>query len=219
MFNSILGSTLDFGSICLCLLTSIVLGIFIAFIHMKTSKYSKNFVITLSVLPTLVMIVMLMVNGNLGTSVAILGAFSLIRFRSIPGNSKKIASVFFAMAIGLATGMGQVLFALVITIIVGILLLILQKSSFGNNFNEKLLKIMIPENLDYTTVFDDEMHKYCSKSSIDNVKTTNMGSMFEITYRISLLKDINEKEFIDSLRIKNGNLRVSISHNIDGELL
>lgn len=162
MFNSIISnSTLTLSSVSICLIVGIILGCIISIVHMKTSKYSKNFIITLSILPVLVSVVMMMVNGNLGTSVAILGAFSLIRFRSLPGNSREIASVFWAMAIGLAVGMGQIIFAIMVTFVISALLLLFYKTKFGNeDLSEQNLKIIIPEDLDYETVFDDILKKY-----------------------------------------------------------
>lgn len=157
-----------------------------------------------------------MVNGNLGTSVAIMGAFSLVRFRSLPGTSKEILSVFFAMTVGLATGMGHLVFAIIITIIGSLAIFILSKVAlFNKNKKEKILKIMIPENLDYTNVFDDIFETYTEKVELEQVKTTNMGSMFDLSYRIILNENVNEKAFLDDLRVKNGNLKVMISHPIE----
>lgn len=151
----------------------------------------------------------MMVNGNLGTSVAILGAFGLVRFRSVPGTSKEITSVFFAMAIGLATGMGYITFAVMVTIIIGALLLILTKSSFGEaGANMRSVKITIPETLDYTEVFDDLFEKYTKTAILDKVKTTNLGSMFELQYDVELKDNKQEKAFIDELRCRNGNLTI-----------
>ena len=144
-------SSVELTPILICSLVSIILGLLIAFTHKVTSKYNKNFLVTISILPLLVETVIIMVNGNLGTSVAILGAFSLVRFRSLPGNSKEILSVFFSMTVGLATGMGQLLFAGIITVIGCISLLLLNKVKlFDVNKYDRILKISIPENLDYT---------------------------------------------------------------------
>ena len=212
MFNSIIGDSLTFTSASICFLVAIVLGVFIAFIHMKTTKYSKNFIVSLSVLPLIVSMIIIMVNGNLGTSVAIVGAFSLIRFRSIPGNSKEIVSVFLAMSVGLAIGMGQVLFASLGTITIGLVLLLLSISKFGTEETKyKTLDILIPEDLDYDTVFDKVLTKYTNQFEIIKVKTSNMGSLYELKYKIEMKKDVKEKEFIDKLRVLNGNLKISIS--------
>ncbi len=219
MLNSIFSETassVELSSILLCSIISIILGVVIALTHKQTSKYNKNFLVTLSILPLLVQTIIIMVNGNLGTSVAIMGAFSLVRFRSLPGTSKEILSVFFAMTVGLATGMGHLVFAIIITIIGSLAIFILSKVAlFNKNKKEKILKIMIPENLDYTNVFDDIFETYTEKVELEQVKTTNMGSMFDLSYRITLNENVNEKEFLDDLRVKNGNLKVMISHPIE----
>ena len=221
MFNSVISSTgLTLTSTLICSVSAIILGIIIALVHMKTSKYSKNFIITLSVLPILVSIVMMMVNGNLGTSVAILGAFSLIRFRSMPGNSKEILSVFFAMAIGLSIGMGQVIFAGLITIMISLLILLLNYIKFGeSNNNDKILDITIPEDLDYDNIFEDLFSKYLKKYELLKIKTTNLGSLYELKYNIILNNDVKMQEFINELRVRNGNLKISIHKDEEGECL
>lgn len=219
MLNSLFSNTtseVDLSIILICSLVSIILGVIIALTHKYTSKYNKNFLITISVLPLLVQTVIIMVNGNLGTSVAILGAFGLVRFRSLPGTSKEILSVFFAMTIGLATGMGHLVFASIITAIGCIILLVLNKITlFDKNKQEKILKITIPENLDYTEIFDDIFNKYTKEVELEQVKTVNMGSMFDLKYRVILNKDVNEKNFIDDLRVKNGNLKIILTHPLE----
>lgn len=220
MFNSILenvSSTLSVTNLLLCMGVSLILGIIISFVHMYTSKYTKNFIVSLAILPALVQIVIMIVNGNVGTSVAVLGAFGLVRFRSIPGNSKEIVSVFFAMAIGLAVGMGYVTFAICITAIISLILIILSKTNFGiKNVNEKKLKVVVPEELDYTEIFEDVMKEYTNKYTIEKVKTINMGSMYEITYNVFLSESKNEKEFLDKIRVRNGNLNVTLMHVEEG---
>ncbi len=211
MFNSVIDSTLTLSSVSICIVVGLILGLIISYVHMLTSKYSKNFVITLAILPVLVAVVMMMVNGNLGTSVAILGAFGLVRFRSLPGTSKEIASVFWAMAIGLAVGMGQVIFASIITVLIGIVLVFLNKTNFGEEKNKpKILNIAIPEDLDYIDVFKDIFDKYVNSYEIIKVNTANLGSIYEIRYEVVLKKDIKEQDFINDLRIKNGNLKISL---------
>lgn len=222
MFSSIINTNsngLDFFSGVICILVAIVLGILIAFVHKKTSKYSKNFLITLGILPLLVQSVIMLVNGNLGTSVAVLGAFSLIKFRSIPGNSKEIASVLFAMVVGLAIGVGYVYFAILLAVIVSIMIYILSKSNFCDNMSfSQNLKITIPENLDYTSIFDEIFDKYLDECELKKVKTTNMGSMYEIIYSVKIKTDVNQKEFIDALRVKNGNLPIILQRElVEGE--
>ena len=214
MFNSIIGTSITFENFMLCLIASFILGLVASFIHFKTSKSNKNFLVTLSILPVLVTMVIMLVNGNLGTSVAILGAFSLVRFRSIPGNSKEILNVFFSMVIGLACGMGLIMYAIIFTLFTSIISIVLNYIKFESN--EKILKILIPEDLDYTNMFDDLFNKYLKNYTLTNSKTTNMGSLFELTYNVDLKDNINEKEFIDELRCRNGNLKISLSHNIIG---
>lgn len=204
-------------SLGICMLVALLSGLIISFIHLKTTKSSKNFIITLAILPMLVSFVIMMVNGNLGTSVAVLGAFSLIRFRSVPGTSKEIISIFFAMTIGVAIGMGQVLFASIATLVVCLILLILDKIKFGITTSKKLI-ITIPENLDYTNLFEDIFKKYLDKYSLEKSKTTNMGSLFELTYDVNIKQNINEKEFIDEIRCRNGNLKIILTHSIEGDL-
>lgn len=214
MFNSILESnsgTLSISTALICMGAALIFGIIIALVHMYSTKCSKNFAITIAVLPLLVQVVIMMVNGNLGTSIAILGSFSLIRFRSMQGNSRELVSIFFAMAIGLAVGMGHIMYAFVFTLITSLALIILQKSSFGiKKNNEKSLKVTIPENLDYTNIFDDIFDKYTNNIELNKIKTTNMGSMFELSYNISLKNNINEKDFIDEIRTRNGNLTINL---------
>lgn len=221
MLNSIFENTstssVSLSSLLLSFAISIILGFVIAIVHKRTSKYSKNFLITVSLLPILVQSVMLMVNGNLGTSIAIMGAFGLIRFRSIPGTSKEILTVFFSMAVGLATGMGQIWFAMLLTVIGCLLILIFNKVDiFNKNKNEKRLKVLIPEDLDYQNVFDDIFEEYTTFNSLDTVKTTNMGSMFELDYTVILKSNVSEKDFIDKIRIRNSNLKITLSRDIYG---
>lgn len=216
MLNSILNnnvSNIKILSVLICSIVSLILGVILALTHKHTSKSNKSFLTTVSILPLLVEAVILMVSGDLGTSIATLGAFSLVKFRSLPGTSKEILIVFFAMTIRLCTGMGCITFAILITILGCLAIIIANKLSlFNNNKYEKILRITIPENLDYTNVFDAEFEKYTSFNELEQVKTVNMGSLFELNYKIILNKDVNEKEFIDELRIKNGNLKIILSH-------
>lgn len=216
MFNTIFDNTVAGMSITtglICAGVSLLLGIVIALTHMKTTQTTKGFLVTLATLPLLVMAVMIMINGNLGTSIAILGAFSLIRFRSIKGHAKDLLSVFFAMAIGLACGMGHILFAAVVTIIAVVAIFIFSYTGFLEpNKRQRVLKIVIPEDLDYEEVFDDIFKKYTTKSSLVRMKTMNMGSLYKLTYDITIKNGIKEKEFLDEIRVKNCNLKVLLSH-------
>ena len=220
MFNSIIGSSLTPAAFFICLGVAFVLGLIIALVHQKTTKSSNNFVTTLAILPMLVAMAIMLVNGNLGAGVATVGVFSLVRFRSIAGNSRSILSIFFAMAIGLAVGVGYVTFAAIFTVIVSLAIVFLKFIRFGENANaDKKLTVLIPEDIDYTEVFDDVFARYTKSHFLEKSKTTNMGSMFELTYRINLKSNINEKEFIDKIRVKNGNLKVALSHYLMEEEL
>lgn len=213
MLHSILNlsssATISIESFFICTIVSIILGLGIAGIYMFRNEYNKNFVITLALLPAMVQIVIMLVNGNLGTGVAVMGAFSLVRFRSLPGTAKDISSIFFAMAIGLANGMGYIGYACLFLLIVGAVTILLTGSRFGEQrVQEKELKITIPENLDYNGIFDDLFQEYTGKSRLNLVRTTNMGSLYELQYRIQLKDESREKEFMDKLRCRNGNLNI-----------
>ncbi len=215
MFNTLFDSTavgMDITTVLICAAISLALGFAIAVAHMKTSQTTKGFLITLAVLPLLVMAVMIMINGSLGTSIAILGAFSLIRFRSIRGRAKDLLAIFFAMMVGLALGMGHALFATVITAI-GIIAIVFFSYTpiLEPNKKERVLKIVIPEDLDYEDVFTDIFKKYTSKSSLVKMKTMNMGSLYKLTYDVRLKHGVKEKEFLDEIRVKNCNLKVLLS--------
>ena len=193
MFENVLNnatSMLSVSSACLCTGASLLCGLVIAVCYYFSGKRNKNFCISLAILPVLVQTVIMLVNGNLGTGVAIVGAFSLIRFRSVPGSSREISSVFLTMVIGLATGIG--------------LLPIGKKEE-----KKQTLKITMYEDLDYTTVFDDVFEKFLKSCETDSVKTINMGSMYQITYIIQQKDKKMEKEFLDELRCRNGNLTIT----------
>lgn len=216
MFNSIFDSTTTGLSITtglICAGVALLLGVVIAITHMKTSQTTKGFLTTLATLPLLVMAVMIMINGNLGTSIAILGAFSLIRFRSIQGQAKDLLSVFFAMMIGLACGMGHILFAVVITIIAVVAIIFFSYTHFLEpNKKQRVLKIVIPEDLDYEEVFEEIFKKYTSRADLTRMKTMNMGSLYKLTYDITMKNGVKEKDFLDEIRVKNCNLKVLLSH-------
>ena len=186
-----------------------VLGVGISLTYMKTGKVSKNFARTLIILPVLVCVVMTMVNGNLGTSVAIVGAFGLIRFRSLQGSSRDIAFIFFAMTVGLTCSMGYLIFAAAVMVLVCVILFVLQVIHYGEKMTEeKDLRITIPENLDYPNIFEEIFEEYTKEHKLIQVKTTNMGSLYELWYHTTLKDSAREKEFLDAVRCRNGNLTV-----------
>lgn len=208
LFGSVL-QTLTIGNVLICTLASLALGLCIAGIYMFRNTYSKNFAVTLALLPAMVQAVIMLVNGNLGTGVAVMGAFGLVRFRSVPGSAREIGAIFFAMAVGLATGMGYLLYAALFAVVIGAAMLALAATPFGEQRGgEKDLRVTIPENLDYTGVFDDLFQKYATGAKLLRVRTTNMGSMYELQYRLSLRDEAREKEFLDAVRCRNGNLTI-----------
>ena len=166
-----------------------------------------------AMLPAVVCIVIMMVNGNVGAGVAVAGAFSLVRFRSVPGTAKEIGTIFLAMAAGLIAGMGYLGFAVLFSLIMGLVMLMLNITGFGTHkkaTNDKTLKITIPEDLNYGEVFDDLFEQYLTRCEVIAVKTSNMGSLYKLTYHITLKDQKQEKKFIDELRCRNGNLEISI---------
>ena len=199
-------STVDF---LLCCAASIVLGAAVAAIYMFRHTYSKNFVVTLALLPLIVQMVITLVNGNLGAGIAVMGVFNLVRFRSIPGSAKDIGNVFLAMAIGLATGMGFIALPVLFTVIVGIANVVYVLSPFGKQkAPEKMLKITIPEDLEYDGVFDGVLARYTDEHELVEVQTTNMGSLFLLEYAVRMKEPGVEKRMIDEVRCLNGNLKV-----------
>lgn len=210
MLSSILTDTLTISNFLICILCSLVLGAILGWVHSYFNSSSKGFVITIALLPAIVQMVIMLVNGNLGTGVAVMGAFSLIRFRSVPGNAKEINSIFLAMAVGLATGTGYLAIAGIFVLIIGGASVIYSITSFGEpKQREKELKITIPEGLDYLEIFDDLFSEYTTKSELIKAKTTNMGSLYKLEYRIRLKNPAKEKQFMDDLRCRNGNLEVA----------
>ena len=220
MFSSIIQDEITAASFAVCLGVAFMLGIIVALVHQKTARSSSNFITTLAVLPMLVAMAIMLVNGNLGAGVATMGVFSLVRFRSIAGNSRSMLSVFFSMAIGLACGTGYIAFAAIFTVVTAGILMMLKTARFGEkNTQEKKLTILVPEDLDYTTAFDEVLENYTRNWTLIKAKTTNMGSLFELDYLVDLKNETNEKVMIDAIRERNGNLKVALSHNMIEEEL
>ena len=197
---------------------SLLLGLVVAKVYQLKTVYSKSFVMSLALLPTLIAIVIFLVNGSLGAGVAVMGAFSLIRFRSAPGGAKELVSIFLVMTIGIAIGMGYLVFATVFTFIMSLAMLLLEVVNFGQmKHSMRQLTVVIPESLDYESIFDDIFNKAVNHVELANVKTSDMGSLFKIKYIIQLNGRMTEKELIDALRTRNGNLEIAISRYITKE--
>lgn len=214
MLESILSSGADLTVSQYLVLTgsSLLLGLLSALVYGYRNTYTKGFVLSLVLLPAMVQTVILLVSGNLGAGVAVAGTFSLVRFRSVPGGAREITAVFAAMAIGLATGMGYIGVAALLCGAVGAASLLMTLLHFGDpNEKSRRLRITMPEDLDYNKVFDDVFSAYTTKADLRKVKTTNLGSMFELQYDVTLRDSAQEKQFIDALRVRNGNLNILIS--------
>ena len=193
---------------------SLLLGLVIALTYMHNTRYTRSFVVTLALLPAIIGMIIIMVNGSVGTGVAVAGAFSLVRFRSVPGTAKEICMIFLAMASGLIAGMGYAVLAAAFTVVMCLAFLIYSKLDLGAKQNAdkyKTFKVVIPEDLDYSGVFEDVFSEYTSSCELTGVKTVNMGSMFKLTYDVVLKDPSREKELIDRIRCRNGNLEINVS--------
>lgn len=214
LFDSDFTAVISVTDFLICLIVSLVIGVLITLAYMYRTRYTKSFVVTLSLLPAVVCVVIMMVNGNVGTGVAVAGAFSLVRFRSVPGTAKEICTLFLAMGAGLIAGMGYIGFALLFTILMCVMFLFYNCLGFGtkkNNATFKTFTITIPEDLNYTEIFNDIFSEYTVNSELVKVKSTNMGSMFKLTYNVELRDATREKEMIDKIRCRNGNLEIVVS--------
>ena len=208
------GTAPDITGFIVPVLSALLLGLIIAAIHMILERNSSSFILALALLPAIVCTVIMAVNGNIGAGVAVAGAFSLVRFRSAPGTAKEIASIFFAMTLGLLCGMGNILYAALFTLIMGLVMLIFKITKFGTakeDLCHKSLRITIPEDLNYTRVFDDLFDQYLKDHTLVSSKTSGMGSLYKLNYEITLKSEDIEKEFIDKLRCRNGNLEIAVS--------
>ncbi|MDR0499926.1 MAG: DUF4956 domain-containing protein [Coriobacteriales bacterium] len=220
IFNTILSSaqgtvSIDIVQFLICVIASLVLGLAAAFIYMYKNRYNKGFVVTIALLPAVVQLVIMLVNGNIGAGLAVMGAFALVRFRSIPGSAKDIAAVFFSMAIGLATGMGFLGVATVFVIVIGLVNILYTRLPLGEKRGcVQQLRITIPETLDYEGVFATVFQKYAQTYELINIKTSNMGSLYKLLYEITLNNGVSNKAFIDELRTRNGNLEIALGRGL-----
>ncbi|MBO4235377.1 MAG: DUF4956 domain-containing protein [Firmicutes bacterium] len=223
IFASIFSSgTLTIGGFAISLVVALILGAVIAIVYSYHTEHSNGFLITVSLLPAIVAVIIMMVNGSIGASVAVAGTFSLVRFRSAAGTAREICAVFLAMAVGLACGMGYVAFAAVFAIVLAIVTTAYDRLGFlevRDGGLEKVLKVTVPEDLDYEGMFDDLFAKYTSKSKLTSIKTSNLGSLNKLHYNVTMKKAGTDKSFIDELRCRNGNLEISLALLADsGEL-
>ena len=219
IFDSEFAYVISLTDFLICLGVALLLGILLAFAYAFKASFTKSFVMTLALLPAIVCVVIMMVNGNIGAGVAVAGAFSLVRFRSAPGSAREISAIFLAMGTGLMCGMGYIAFAAIFTLILGALFALYNSVDLGFTRRmavRKSIRITIPEDLDYTNVFEDIFKEYTTKHQLVAVKSTNMGSMFRLTYDVTLRDASKEKELIDKLRTRNGNLEIMVSREETG---
>lgn len=223
LFDTSMTNVISLGDFLLCVMCALAVGLLLAACYMYRTRYTKSFVATLALLPSVVCVVIMMVNGNVGAGVAVAGAFSLVRFRSVPGTAKEIGAIFLAMGTGIIVGMGYLGYAILCAAVLGGASALYSRLDFGctkKSALQKTLQITIPEDLDYTGVFDDILRQYASEYELVQVKTTHMGSLFRLTYHMTLRAANQEKQLLDELRCRNGNLEISVSKQVTetGEL-
>ena len=213
VFDSAAVSVIPVGQFLLCVAVALAIGLILAAAYMYRARYTGSFVTTLAILPAVVCVVIMMVNGNVGAGVAVAGAFSLVRFRSVPGTAREIGVLFLAMGAGLVCGMGYLAYAVLFTVLLCGMMLLYGRIGFGSRKDtlQRSLRVTIPEDLNYTTVFDEPFSEYTTAHELTQVKTTNLGSMFRLTYRVTLTSAEAEKALIDALRCRNGNLEILVS--------
>ena len=214
LFDTQLTSVIAPSDFLLCIGCALLCGIIITACFIFRARYTKSFAAALSLLPAVVAVVIMMVNGNVGAGVAVAGAFSLVRFRSAPGTAREIGAIFLAMGTGLVAGMGYIGYAILVSVILGLVSLIynlIAAKVSQKSLSHKSLRITIPEDLDYVGVFEPILKEYTTQYRLVQVKTTNMGSLFKLTYDIEIKDTDREKELIDKLRVRNGNLEISLS--------
>lgn len=214
IFDTASTVTISVDKFLLCVGVALLCGIVLAFCYAHRTRYTRSFLATLAMLPAVVCVVIMMVNGNVGAGVAVAGAFSLVRFRSVPGTAKEITMLFLAMGAGLIAGMGYLAYAVLFTLILAIVSLLWAHLDLGSKRNAalyKTLSITIPEDLDYSQIFDSIFKEYTTSYELIRVKTTNMGSLFRLTFDLTMKKGASEKNMIDALRCRNGNLEITVS--------
>ena len=204
----------------ICLFSALALGVLTALVFSFRSEHSGNLPFALVLVPPIVTLVIMMVNGNIGAGLGVAGAFSLIRFRSAPGTARELSGLFTGTAIGLACGMGYVGIAALFFLVVAVTVLALTLLRFGEKSRSyRHLRITIPENLDYDGLFDDIFDKYTTDHELHKVKTTNMGTLYELSYHIHIKGSDVRKDFIDELRCRNGNLNIVCGRESDKDML
>ncbi len=220
MLNSIIGAEMSIVSFLVCIFTAIVLGLLSSLVFAGHDRHTAAFRQSVALLPPVVALVIMLVNGNIGAGLAVAGTFALVRFRSAPGSAKEITALFFSVAIGLACGMGFVGYAALFFLVMALYTTALNRFRFGEEAGiQRMLKITIPENLDYEGLLDDLFEKYTRRHELVKVRTSSMGTLFELCYAVELKDLKHTKEFIDEIRCRNGNLNISCGVEEHGELM
>ena len=216
MFESVLKTGMSPISFFLCMVSAIGLGVLTSLLFMR-GRHSRSLSVSLALLPAVVALVIMLVNGNIGAGIAVAGSFSLVRFRSIAGTAREIAGLFFAVVLGMCCGMGYIFIAALFYVMIALTLLVLERLHFGETRNIRQLRITIPEDLDYEGLFDDLFDRYASSYELVRVRTTNMGTLYELSYEICLKDAAISKSFIDEIRCRNGNLNVICGRELENE--
>ena len=217
-FGTILSGELTVKTYLICTAAALLCGFVAAFCASFKSNASKSFISCLLLLPVIVETVIIMVNGNVGTGIAVAGAFSLVRFRSVPGKARDIAAIFLVMTSGLACAAGYVGIALLFTVLVGLVMAVLTVVPMKSD-RELEMRITVPESLNFSDMFNDIFEKYTGSYKLIEVKTVNMGSLYRLKYKIMLKNNVDQKAFIDELRVRNGNLEISLCQSARNEEL
>ena len=210
MFNSIFASTVTVTNVLIMLLAAAVLGMLNSLVFSFRTVQSKSLAVMLALLPMVSAVIIFAVNDNLGVGVAVAGAFTLVRFRSVAGNGREMLAIFASRAIGMLLGMGYIAFAALVLVAIALLFYTVTALKFGERQAVRTLKIQVPEDLDFEGMFDDVFSRYTSLHQLEKVRTANMGTVYELTYSITLNDPAEIKQFIDDIRVRNGNLNVSI---------
>ena len=220
MLSSVINGVVTVPSFLICVLSALALGLLTALVFTFRSYHTGSLTISLALLPPVVTVVIMLVNGNVGAGLAVAGTFALVRFRSVPGTAREITGLFLSVSLGLACGMGYVGLAALFFVIMGVTVLILGRLRFGEGSPScRQLKITIPENLDYEGLFDDLFEKYTLSHELVRVKTTNMGTLYELCYEVCLKDTGISKAFLDEIRCRNGNLTVICGREKDKDMI
>ncbi len=211
MLINLFETSITLTGLIICMAAALGLGILTSLVFLFKSDHSSSFALALALLPMVVALVILLVNGNIGTGVAVAGAFALVRFRSVPGTAREISAIFVSVAIGLALGLGYIGIAVLFFVIAALATVILTSAHFGGSAAvKKQVRITLPENLNYDGLFDEVFDRYTTSHELQKIRTTNMGTLYELTYLATFKENQVSKDFIDEIRTRNGNLNIMV---------